>query len=101
MAGLGTHHRDFHGGGKAAQLIEAVQTGNPHVNPPQSLSHCKGCQHGRPREYIQGRSETVLNGQPLPPRTAKGNDRKHYHSPCGDRFGWIPPHELAEPKGLR
>lgn len=49
---------------------------------------CYGCPRGEPRLYVPQMSETVLDGIIRPP-VVIGT----VHSTCGDRFGWIPPHE--------
>lgn len=49
---------------------------------------CYGCHLGEPRLYIPQSSETVLEGIIRLP-VLNGP----FHSTCGDRFGWTPPHE--------
>ena len=49
---------------------------------------CYGCHRGEPRLYVPQLSETILDGIVRPPVVAG-----KVHSTCGDRFGWIPPHE--------
>lgn len=86
---------------KAGQLLAAVQQHNQRPDTPRSLTVCKGCPLGKPRVHIPGKTEIKINGHVRPAHTTKGTDRKPYHSPCGDRFDWVPPHELAVTKGIR
>ena len=57
---------------------------------------CSGCIHGKPEkanaDLVQIQTEKVHG------RT--GRDGQLYHSECGDRFEWIPPHAQAKKKGL-
>ena len=64
--------------------------------PPQIWSICAGCPHGAPRKLATGHSDTTSLGTVVKPYRRKSPiDRCHYHSSCGDRFGWVPPHEQA------
>ena len=64
---------------------------------PENESQCSGCHHGQPRLYNPRKSETVSLGVEVRAYRRKSPvTKKHYHSSCGDRFGWIPPHERAE-----
>lgn len=85
----------------ARRLIEAVRKDEQAVEPPSSLSVCSGCRLGLPREYVRGATEITANGRMLPVKCTKGADKKNYHSPCGDRFNWVPPHELAAKIGVQ
>jgi hypothetical protein len=71
------------------------------IGPPASLSLCAGCPHGAPRPYRRGETETTLFGRPLRPHGSAGRDGRVYHSACGDRFDWTPPHEDAVALGMR
>ena len=72
------------------------QTPSP---PPQSL--CARCRLGFPKMYRFRKTETVIGGSTLPAYLAYGEDGREYHSECGDRFCWIPPHERADEKHLQ
>jgi hypothetical protein len=50
--------------------------------------------------YRPGETESKKFGQKLTPRVVTAKDNRGYHSPCGDRFDWIPPHAKAGEKGL-
>jgi hypothetical protein len=49
---------------------------------------CYGCHLGEPKLYVPQMSETILDGIVWSPFVSGDS-----HSICGDRFGWIPPHE--------
>lgn len=81
-------------------VIQQVESGDHTPERPGSTV-CSQCPAGRPRQFEEGRSETVLNGRPIQPHQTRGVDRRLYHSRCGDRFVWVPPHERAMRKKLR
>ncbi len=58
-------------------------------------NRCSGCHWGEPRLYVPGKSETVLNGNSILAMQCKADDKKIYHSSCGDHFGRVPPHADA------
>jgi hypothetical protein len=76
------------------RAMAAAKKGNPPDEPDAGC--CSGCPFGKPekvntdlvqiqREKIHGRN---------------GRDGKLYHSECGDRFEWIPPHAQTKKKGM-
>jgi hypothetical protein len=71
------------------------------IGPPTSPKLCAGCPHGAPRPYRRGETETLLFGSPVRPYGSAGQDGRIYHSACGDRFGWTPPHDEAVELGLK
>ena len=89
----------------ARELLQAVDSGR-FIPPAPGDNRCSGCPFGKPREFIRGETDTVLDGQAIPavtvPRPGKHNQR--FHSACGDRFQWTPPHrdavalKIAEPR---
>ncbi|MBL8826768.1 MAG: hypothetical protein JNM18_07255 [Planctomycetaceae bacterium] len=56
---------------------------------------CRGCHRGKPRRYVRGRSETILQGEVLNPFRTKNRTGVSFHCDCGDRFGWVPRHDDA------
>lgn len=70
---------------------------DPSAPPPEV---CRGCPWGAPREYRQGATEISLAGDLVPVYGSVAVDRRLYHSQCGDRFAWTPPHEFAQRLGL-
>lgn len=68
--------------------------------PHPTDRRCSGCHHGRPRSYIVGISETVLNGLRLLPRLGKSAKGGRYHCTCGDRYDWVPGHRSAITLGI-
>jgi len=89
---------------EAVKFLEPHADGTPPTNPPTD-SRCTGCPHGNPRIFQQGTSETILNGKQLSACTAKSVSpdrqfRGEFHSTCGDRFRWVPPHRDAVKLGI-
>ena len=84
----------------ARTLIEAVRSGGLMPDTPPGNTCC-ACPLGRPRVHRPGMTDTHLNGKQVAPFRTRGADQRLYHSPCGDRFDWVPPHESALEKGLR
>lgn len=80
-------------------LIQDSQSGSEPIAPPSS--YCEECPYGRPRVHVKDVTETQRNGKKLPVYDKRANRGKRYHSPCGDRFQWVPPHELAVELGIR
>lgn len=83
----------------ARRVLKELASTNISPNPP-SENACKQCPLGKPRCYIPGKTETLIAGSPILVRTAQGADGRNYHSDCGDRFSWLPPHARANEKGL-
>jgi hypothetical protein len=63
-------------------------------------NRCCGCHYGKPIEYKDGVTDTVLNGVPLVPLQTKATNGRFFHSACGDKFNWTPPHDDAVNMGL-
>jgi hypothetical protein len=85
---------------RAHQVLRDSQRG---VDPPEpnSARLCWGCTHGRPEPYRPGRSNHQDQGRSLPVIRVVDERQRVYHSPCGDRFCWLPRHELTLTKSLR
>jgi len=80
---------------KARELFES-ETCDQDAERPISTSVCNGCPHGEPTAV--DRRSASENGSTIRGKT--GRDGKQYHSPCGDRFGWDPPHRRARTLGI-
>ena len=65
--------------------------------PPDN--RCSGCHCGKPRKHVAGKSDTILNGRATCAGADEGGQR-HYHSTCGDRFKWVPPHDDSIALGI-
>ena len=79
----------------ARQVIrEASQLGRT-PDPPQR-NVCSGCHFGRPCATDSERSLELQQLTGLAAHAEIGNDGRRYHSHCGDRFDWVPPHLRAE-----
>lgn len=85
---------------QARESIRAAEQGR---DPPQPVQGqpCKRCHHGHPYTRLSEQSADSRNGHELPIFSAVGVDRRSYHSVCGDRFRWIPPHIKAIAKRLQ
>lgn len=84
----------------ARQVIQGARKGRvPSVSGDGRP--CWTCPLGTPLVYRRGITETTCDGRVLPPKVRAGVDGRCYHSSCGDRFGWVPPHEKAYRKQLR
>lgn len=80
------------------QVVGQLAFGTTPAEPEPSF--CERCPYGRPRLYRAGRSDTKLYGKRLRPQISLDRGKRSYHSTCGDRFEWVPPHELAFKKGF-
>ena len=64
--------------------------------PAAEPALCSGCHWGRPIVYVEGFTEHSRHDEPIPVFGTVGKDNRLYHSACGDRFTWRPPHEKAQ-----
>ena len=62
-------------------------------------SACYSCPLGLPRIVEAVETAPAASVSQHPVHSATGVESREFHSLCGDRFAWIPPHELA--KSLR
>jgi len=74
----------------ARQFVAKVER-EGYEPPAPNDNRCNGCHQGKPRRYVPGQSETVLNGQTRTPVLTRARNGKHYHSNCQDRFEDAPP----------
>ena len=65
---------------------------------PTNPNVCSGCPLGRPRGVTAAERKDELLGRKL--HVITGPDGRVYHSECGDRFDWTPPHADAIRKRL-
>ena len=75
----------------ARRIVRDSRRGVEPLPPHESL--CRHCPVGRPIAHQPGVTETVSTGGVLPVRGVFGPHNHLYHSRCGDRFRWLPPHE--------
>ena len=68
--------------------------------PAPGDNRCRGCHFGKPRQYVAGQTNTILNGKPVTPLRTRAVNNRLYHCPCGDRFSWVPPHDDAVSRGI-
>lgn len=69
--------------------------------PPVNPSICTGCPFGFPVIHRPGATDNLANGKKLRANLAQSDDQCWYHSHCGDRFRWLPPHKMVVEKDLR
>ena len=67
---------------------------------PAESAACLNCPHGRPEQFSKLKEKTSAPLQTTPVRIVVGISGERYHSLCGDRFQWIPPHTDAIDQGL-
>jgi len=92
----------FHDELVAARLVVRRAEGEgAQPERPANASLCRGCPVGKPFVHRSGVTEYESGGETLDVFPAFGDDGRPYHSRCGDRFGWVPPHEKAVAKGVR
>lgn len=84
---------------QAREVLEASNVLERDPAPP-APAWCAGCPWGLPRIFREGVTEISRDGELVPVYGRVLADRRLYHSPCGDRFAWRPPHELALRQGL-
>ena len=77
------------------EMLSAVRDCRGMPEAPHD-NRCRGCHWGKP----QRSTLSTLAGTQRIKRT-RGNDGRIYHCDCGDRFDWVPGHELAEKLGLK
>ncbi len=68
--------------------------------PPRTTGRCGKCPHGYPRVFRDSSSLHQLRGAEVQLYGSCGGDKRTYHSLCGDRFLWCPPHDRAFEKEL-
>jgi hypothetical protein len=92
--------RLFHDALRLARLTiqDAADGQNP--APPEQISLCSGCPFGEPHRYQPVSIEEKQERTALPMYVLLSKSKTIYHSHCGDRFEWIPPHKNAERLGL-
>jgi len=62
--------------------------------PPLDETICSECHVGRPVRLRSGQ-RYLRHGKPMGLKVAEDRRKKEYHSHCGDRFDWLPPHRQA------
>lgn len=85
---------------KDVQEFLRIQEAGKYLPAIPTDNRCNGCHWGEPRQYVRGVSETVVNGNALMPLQTEAKDKVKYHSSCGDRFHWVPPHASAVELGI-
>ncbi len=94
---------------RKAELLEALRAAREiieksrrrHGPQPPSPSVCAHCPYGKPRIHVVNETEHVCDGKSLAVIPEVAANGRCYHSLCGDRFRWLPPHEDVAKKDLR
>lgn len=84
---------------KARRVLKELASVRTVPDPPPEHV-CAHCPLGSPIRHLPGQTDTLIAGTPIPVCRARGDDDWIYHSECGDRFRWLPPHEWAKIKEL-
>lgn len=79
--------------------LQQVQNGTDPIAPDARF--CEECPYGRPQIGPEGMVRKMLDGVKLPGSANRPKNANRYHSPCGDRFKWVPPHQRAIELRLR
>ena len=78
----------------ARRAVRESEEVNSNPPPPENANLCHECPYRLACSATSQR--TVLrHGAPIEPKVAKDPRGNEYHSHCGDRFRWIPPHRDA------
>jgi CRISPR/Cas system-associated exonuclease Cas4 (RecB family) len=85
---------------EARMIINRSRNRPQDAGAPANANLCKKCVYGKPEHFKLNESEHICNGKSLGPVLAKTPDEDYFHSLCGDRFDWLPPHEDVERKEL-
>ena len=78
-------------------LLEERASNSSTPDAPTS-KHCRACPFGLPRVFDPGSAASNANSTGV--YLTRGEDKRLYHSACGDRFRWVPPHAIAKAKKL-
>ena len=82
----------------AREVVRESEEVNRSPLPPEP-SLCHDCPCGWPVR-LRSDERYLRHGGPLQQKVARDHQRRKYHSHCGDRFQWIPPHRQAIELGL-
>jgi hypothetical protein len=80
----------FDGLKRARQTIRSLRADPQGPDEPHDTGRCLRCPHGYPTVCKQSEAK----------RPTQGTNGRLYRSPCGERFDWVPPHEVAAEKGI-
>lgn len=83
---------------EARWYMNVLQTRNMEPGKP-APEVCSGCHWGKPRQHSD-ESVTTLRGRRIRARRTHATNGREYHSTCGDRFDWVPPHHDAVQLGI-
>ena len=76
-----------------------VYEGGKFIPTEPADNRCSGCHWGKPCQFVAGKTDTILNGNPVIPLRTKAKEQ-YFHCACGDRFQWVPPHDDSVGLGI-
>ncbi len=91
---------------ESLQEFLELEARGTHIPQAPTDRRCTGCLQGKPVKFQPGETEFRLNGKPLranainSKQESDGKHRGAFHSLCGDRFRWAPPHRNAVYLGI-
>lgn len=73
-------------------IVQATQSATHDPRSPSNEKKCESCPYGK---MYSGHDSIHLNvrGEPSLPHSLKAPNGQAFHSHCGDRFQWWPPHK--------
>ena len=78
-------------------LTESQSQADYSPHPTRGTSPCVNCPHGKP---TKDQESFRFRGVPVTQFYTSSRDGTLFHSACGDRFRWVPPHTDASKLGL-
>lgn len=79
---------------EAREFLRVHREGKYDPKPPLD-KRCSGCHRGYPRRLPPMGILTAMREQALEQYLIRALNHPEYHSECGDRFSWVPPHDRA------
>jgi len=86
---------------RARSVIErASRSAHQDPPPPRNEEKCRHCPYGKTRP-TEPELPTNVRGESVEPYPLNSTDGNTYHSLCGDRFHWRPPHQTLLERSWR
>ncbi|MBY0587213.1 PD-(D/E)XK nuclease family protein [bacterium] len=81
-------------------LLKQMDAGEAEPARPENESHCRTCPYGQP-VHLNDSEESQLNADGQDVFVILDHSDRRFHSNCGNRFRWIPPHAKAMHRQFR
>ena len=81
-------------------LLKQMDAGEAEPARPENESHCRSCPYGQPVPLSDAEESDLIAAGESVLIILDRSDRR-FHSACGDRFRWIPPHASSIRRKLR